>query len=89
MACTREKETNMATTRLQEVILSSTFSAKLVKWRVCPGTDVREGSVLGFYEKVGQPVKEASFIKQPKLKCRFNGKVKVLLVNEGEIVPAK
>ena len=79
----------MAAARLQEVTISSTFSAKLVKWRICPGTEVREGSVLGFYEKVGQTLDEGSFIKQPNLKCRFNGKVKDLLVNEGEIVPAK
>ena len=79
----------MAATRFQEVTISSTFSAKLVKWRLCPGADVREGSVLGFYEKVGLPVEQASFIKQPKLKCSYNGKVKELLVAEGEIVPAK
>ena len=78
----------MADRKAREVVISTSSSAKLSRWRVCAGSEVREGSVLCFYEVVGKAERSGSFITQPKLKSAFTGKVRELLVTEGEIVPA-
>ena len=78
----------MADRRAREVVISTSSSVKLSRWRVCAGSEVREGSVLCFYEVVGKAEKTGSFITQPKLKSSHAGKVRELLVAEGEIVPA-
>lgn len=79
----------MADRKAREVVISNTSSAKLLRWRVCAGSEVREGSVLCFYEIVGEAERAGSFITQPKLKSAFTGKVRELLVSEGEIVAAR
>ncbi|KAL9975955.1 hypothetical protein ACROYT_G013179 [Oculina patagonica] len=79
----------MADRKAREVVISTTTSAKLLRWRVCAGSEVREGSVLCFYEVVGEAERTGSFITQPKLKSAFAGKVRELLVSEGEIVAAR
>lgn len=78
----------MADRKAREVVISTSSSAKLLRWRVCSGSEVREGSVLCFYEVIGKSEKSGSFITQPKLKSTFTGKVRELLVAEGEIVPS-
>ena len=79
----------MADRKTREVVISTTSSAKLLRWRVCAGSEVREGSVLCFYEVAGESERAGSFITQPKLKSAFTGKVRELLVSEGEIVAAR
>lgn len=79
----------MADRKAREVVISTTSSAKLLRWRVCAGSEVREGSVLCFYEIVGEAERTGSFITQPKLKSAFTGKVRELFVCEGEIVAAR
>ena len=79
----------MAAAKVQEVVISRSFPAKLARWRVFPGSEVREGSVLCFYEVVGDAEARRSLVSQPKLKSAFTGKVRKLLVSEGEIVPAR
>ena len=79
----------MADRKAREVVISSTSSAKLLRWRVCAGSEVREGSVLCFYEVIGEVERTGSFVTQPKLKSAFTGKVRELLVSEGEIVAAR
>ncbi|EDO40176.1 predicted protein [Nematostella vectensis] len=76
----------MADEEMNQVIISSSFSAKLTKWRVCEGQIVKEGNVLAFYEKLGQSDEKKAFITQPKLKSSRNGRVRKFLVSEGEIV---
>ena len=70
------------------VIISSTFASKLVEWRVSEGQEVKERSVLALYEKLGQSVGDKGFITQPKLRSHVNGRIRKLLVSEGEVVPA-
>ena len=84
-----KSETKMADRKAREVVISTSSSAKLSRWRVSVGTEVREGSVLCFYEVVGEAERPGSFITQPKLKSAFAGKVRELLVSEGEIVAAR
>lgn len=84
-----KSETKMADRKAREVVISTSSSAKLLRWRVSVGTVVREGSVLCFYEVVGEAERPGSFITQPKLKSAFAGKVRELLVSEGEIVAAR
>ncbi|XP_068723249.1 RNA polymerase II subunit A C-terminal domain phosphatase-like [Montipora capricornis] len=76
----------MAERRAREVVISTSFSAKLLRWRVCTGSEVREGSVLCFYEVTDKAEQSGSFITQPKLKSVFTGKVRELLVAEGDVV---
>jgi len=76
----------MADRRAREVVISTSYSAKLLRWRVCAGSEVREGSVLCFYEVTDKEEKPGSFITQPKLKSAFAGKVRKLLVAEGDVV---
>ncbi|XP_015772091.1 PREDICTED: RNA polymerase II subunit A C-terminal domain phosphatase-like [Acropora digitifera] len=76
----------MADRRAREVVISTSYSAKLLRWRVCAGSEVREGSVLCFYEVTDKGEKPGSFITQPKLKSAFAGKVRKLLVAEGDVV---
>ena len=78
----------MADRKAREVVISTSSSAKLSRWRVCAGSEIREGSVLCFYEVNGEAGRPGSFITQPKLKSSVAGKVRELLVAEGEIVPA-
>ena len=84
-----KSESKMADRKAREVVISPSSSAKLLRWRVCSGSEVREGSVLCFYEIVGDVERPGSFITQPKLKSAFTGKVRELLVSEGEIVAAR
>ena len=76
----------MAERKAREVVISTSFSAKLLRWRVCTGSEVREGSVLCFYEVTDKAEESGSFITQPKLKSVFTGKVRELLVAEGDVV---
>lgn len=76
----------MADRGANEVIISSSFSAKLIKWRVSEGQIVKERSVLALYEKLGQSEEQKGFITQPKLKSTVNGRVGKLLVAEGDVV---
>ena len=78
----------MADRKAREVVISTSYSAKLLRWRVSAGSEVREGSALCFYEVIGKADRSGSFITQPKLKSAFTGKVRQLLVTEGEIVSA-
>ena len=78
----------MADKQAKEVVISTSSSVKLSRWRVCAGSEVREGSVLCFYEVAGKAERTGSFVTQPKLKSAFTGKVRELLVAEGDIVPA-
>ena len=85
----RQNETKMADGRIREVVISSEFSAKLVKWHVRDGKEVREGSLLGFYEKLDGSESAESFIRQPRLKSSYNGRIQKLLVAEGDVVAAR
>ena len=85
----REKKTKMADSKRQEVVLSRSLPARLVRWRVVAGSEVREGSVLCFYEVIGEAGSTKPFLIQPKLKSAFTGKVRKLLFAEGDIVPAR
>ena len=78
----------MADKQSKEVVISTSSSVKLSRWRVSAGSEVREGSVLCFYEVFGKAERTGSFVTQPKLKSAFTGKVRELLVAEGDIVPA-
>ena len=86
--CTKS-ESKMVNRKTREVVISTPSSAKLLRWRVHPGSEVREGSVLCLYEIVGDVDRAGSFITRPKLKSAFKGKVRKLLVAEGEIVAAR
>lgn len=68
----------------KEVILClpSKNSAKIVKWKVVEGTIVYEGRVLVLYD-----IKSSDgTTEQKKLKATGVGKVRKLLVEEGELV---
>lgn len=84
-----KSESKMADREAREVVISTSSSARLLRWRVGPGSEVREGSVLCFYEIIGDGDRAGSFITQPKLKSAFTGIVRELLVAEGEIVAAR
>lgn len=77
----------MADSKENNVVISSSFSAKLMKWRVSEGQDVKERAVLALYEKLYHSDDQKGFHLQPKLKCTVNGRIKKLLVQEGDVVP--
>lgn len=76
----------MADSGENNVTISSSFSAKLIKWRVSEGQDVKERTVLALYERLGQSEEQKGFNLQPKLKSTVNGRIKKLLVQEGDVV---
>ena len=78
----------MADSKSREVVISTSHPTKLSRWRVNAGSEVREGNVLCFYEVTNKAEKSGSFKTQPKLKAAFTGKVRKLLVAEGDFVPA-
>ena len=78
----------MADSGENNVVISSSFTSKLLKWRVSEGQEVKERSVLALYEKLGRSDEQKGFITQPKLKSNVNGRIKKLLVSEGDVVPA-
>lgn len=84
----RKRKNKMADSEENNVIISSSFSAKLTKWRVTEGQDVKERTVLALYEKLDHSDDPKGFHLQPKLKCTVNGRIKKLLVQEGDVVPA-
>lgn len=77
----------MADSGENNVAISSSFTSKLMKWRVNEGQDVKERTVLALYEKVGQSSDQKGFNLQPKLRSNVNGRIKKLLVAEGDVVP--
>ena len=80
---------NMAAGGVREVIASSEFPVKLVKWNVRDGKEVREGSFLAFCQRSDEEERLDTAIRNLNVKSPFNGKIQKLLFAEGDVIPAR